>query len=166
MKINNRLILLISVFILLTFDIVQTVFATPDAPRVVINHTTRECDPLVYWRDECGEVTLPSGWEYHTESACPAEYTVTELQQLEWKKYQNDFCCQNYGGTNCPGENPASLSPSPLLTLVIETAAPAATPEPAGPSPRSVILPVAGGLSLLAGLGLGIYSLLGRKKAS
>ena len=166
MKINSRLILLISAFILLTFGVAQTVFATPDAPRVVINHTTRECDPLVYWRDECGEIILPSDWEYHTESACPAEYTVTELERLPWDMYQSDFCCQHYGGMNCPQENQVSLSPGPLVTIAIETAAPATTPEPAKPSLGSVILPVAGGLSLLAGIGLGIYSLLGRKKAS
>ncbi len=164
MKIRNRLILIISAFILLTFGIVQSVFATPDPPRVVINHTTRECDPLVYWRDECGEVTLPSGWEYHPESACPAEYTITELEGLEWDKYQNDFCCQNYGGMNCPQENQAGLSPNPPVTLVIETATPSATPEPARPSPGSVILPVAGGLSLLAGIGLGVYGFLLRKQ--
>ncbi|MCG2785593.1 MAG: hypothetical protein L6461_10855 [Anaerolineae bacterium] len=108
---------------------------------------------------------LPSGWEYHPESVCPAEYTITELQQLEWKKYQNDFCCQHYGGTNCQ-ENQASLSPGPLVTPVSETAAPATTPEPAWPSPGSVVLPVAGGLSLLAGIGLGVYGLLLRKQQS
>ena len=165
MKINNRLILLISAFILLTFGVAQTVFATPDAPRVVINHTTRECDPLVYWRDECGEIILPSGWEYHTESACTAEYTVTQLERLPWDLYQNDFCCQHYGGMNCPEENQASLSPDPLVAPVIASAAPVATPEPARPSPGSVILPLAGGLSLLAGIGLGVYGLLGRKKS-
>lgn len=166
MKLKNRLILAASAFILLSFGVVQTVFATPDAPRVVVNHTTRECDPLVYWRDECGEVTLPSGWEYHTESACPAEYAVTELEKLEWKKFQNDFCCQHYGGMNCTEENPASLSPSPLVTLVIETTTSTATPEPGESDPGSIVLPVTGGLSLLAGLGLGVYGLLARKQKS
>lgn len=123
---------------LLTFGLTQTVFATPDPPRVVINPSTRQCAPVVYWQDECGSLILPPGWEFSTESTCPAGYTqVNSLPHQEWKKQPNDFCCMSRGGDYCPRPN--------LLK----------SPE---------ILPVAGGFFILAGLGLGTYAFLTRKR--
>lgn len=159
MKIR-RLVILLTV-ILLTLAVTQRVLATPDPPRVLVNHGTRQCDPLVYWRDECGEIILPAGWEFHDENACPAGYTVIELSQLEWGKYQNAFCCQNYGGLNCP-ETLTLPAPSPSETSSPEQEIPPTGGEaPANPQ----ILSVAGGLSLLTGLGLGIYGLLSKRRA-
>lgn len=138
--------LFVAIF-LLAFGLTQTVFATPDPPRVAINSSTLECDPVFYWRDECGEAVLPQGWEYFVESACPNGYTVTELR-TEWIKYQNDFCCQNFGGNNCPDAQ-ASASPSPLVTLVVDVQDNNEIPDKDG------VFPVVGGVSLLAGLVLG-----------
>ena len=136
---------------------VRTALATPDAPRVVVNSSTLACDPVFYWRDECGEAVLPSGWEFSTGSACPAGYTVTELK-AEWSKYQNDFCCQARGGGYCPAAQ-AEASPSPLNGET-PTSAPVQAPAP------DLTLPLAGGASLLAGLAFGAYKLLtGRNKS-
>jgi len=159
--VNIRRLAVFFSIVLLTLVITERVLATPDPPRVLVNHDTRQCDPLVYWRDECGEIILPTGWEFHDENSCPADYTVIELSRLEWDKYQNAFCCQNYGGMNCPE------------TLTIPAPSPSITPSPKPESPPTggqasegpQILPVAGGLSLLTGLGLGIYGLLSKRRA-
>lgn len=135
---RRKWFLLILAIFFLALGWAQTVSATPDAPRVVVNPATRECAPVVYWRDECGEAILPSGWEFSPESTCPADYTVVQrLPGVAWKNYQSDFCCMSRGEDYCP------------------------QPEaPQGPE----VLPIAGGLSLLAGLGLGAYKLFAGKK--
>jgi hypothetical protein len=152
MKITRFFILLIVAG--LSLVAIRTALATPDAPRVVVNSSTLACDPVFYWRDECGEAVLPSGWEFSAGSACPAGYTVSELK-AEWSKYQNDFCCQARGGGYCPAAQPGA-SPSPLV---------GETPTPA-PSAPDLTLPLAGGASLLAGLAFGAYKFLtGKNKA-
>lgn len=156
-----RLAILLTI-VLLTLVVTQRVLATPDPPRVLVNHDTRQCDPLVYWRDECGEIILPVGWEFHTENTCPADYTVVELSRLEWDKYQNAFCCQNYGGMNCPETPTLTTAPSPSATPTPEPET-QPTGETAPENPQ--ILPLAGGLSLLTGIGLGIYGLLSKRRA-
>lgn len=141
------------------FSAYQIVFATPDPPRVVINKSSLECDHTFYWRDECGEVILPPEWEYSTESACPDGYTIRDLQ-VEWTKYQNDFCCQTRGGNYCTD---AAITSSPVITLIAgnrATNTPQTTVVSDSPAQNPELLPVAGGLSILAGLGLGLYQIL------
>lgn len=143
----------------LSLIMVRTALATPDAPRVVVNPSTLACDPVFYWRDECGEAILPSGWEFSTENACPTGYTVTELK-AEWSQYQTDFCCQARGGGYCPAGQPGAL-PSPFVTEPLtSTPVPVSAPAPA----PDLTLPVAGGASILAGLAFGAYKLLTGKK--
>jgi hypothetical protein len=148
-------VLVFLVVFALAFGLARRVLATPDAPRAAINPSALQCMPMVYWRDECRELLLPAGWEYADQAECPVGYTEVPDFKLDVLAYQNDFCCRQRGGEFCPGEQ---ASPSPL---VLETA----TPAEAEPVPSSDVLPVAGGLSLLAGLGLGVYRLLTRRKA-
>lgn len=140
---------------LLLLSMTQVVFATPDAPKVVINETTLQCDATFYWRDECGEAILPQGWAYSSDAACPAGYAAFDLR-AEWSKYQNNYCCQQRGEDYCLEETETALQ-----TLTVEeTLAPAQAPA----QEDSFVAPVAGGLSLLVALGLGAFGLLRRKK--
>jgi len=147
--------------LILSFGLTPRVFATPDPPRAAINPSTLECVPSVYWRDECRELLLPAGWEYTNSSTCPAGYTEIARFDLEILRFQNDYCCRQSGGDFCPE---TMASPSPLVTLNIEPETPTALPTPVETSTDSNALPIAGGLFLLAGLGLGAYALLRRKR--
>jgi len=159
---HKRWFFLVLAVLILGFGLTQNVLATPDAPRAAINRSTLECLPSVYWRDECRELVLPAGWEYINESTCPAGYTEIAKFELEVLPYQNAFCCQQRGEEFCPA---TMASPSPLVTLLAETETPTVAPVPPETSANSGTLPIAGGLSLLAGLGLGAYALLRRKKS-
>jgi hypothetical protein len=153
---KNYRLLLFAILLFLSFFTTQQVLATPDAPRVVINPTTLTCDPVFYWRDECGEAILPEGWQYWNESTCPAGYSETDLQ-AEWRKYQTNFCCQARGGDYCGASTPLQTEmPSPIAT-------PAETQAPA---PDNNLLKLAGSISILTGIGLGIYGLRRKRKTS
>jgi hypothetical protein len=126
---KRRSLLFLVVVVALALALPQIVFATPDAPRVVINPSTQECDPVFYWSDECGHAILPPGWEFSTVNACPASYKQTELT-AEWTKAQNDFCCQARGGDYCPSVLTPLLtiipaSPTPVPQTIVPTPAPA-----------------------------------------
>lgn len=148
---KKKLILLAAA--LLTLGITQTVFATPDAPRVVINKTTLQCDSTFYWRDECGEATLPNGWEYIKETACPENYSPYNLQ-VEWSKYQNSYCCQERGEAYCQAETaqPGALQTLPITTRAVE--------QQATPAPQNNVGDVVGGISIIAAVGLGALGVL------
>jgi len=63
-------------------------------PRPVVNHSTRQCAVIVPG-DECGDVILPTGWEYLDEAAgekCPDGYSTIELHP-EWAKFKVEHCC-------------------------------------------------------------------------
>lgn len=159
---RRNLFFLVPSVLILTLGLTQTVLATPDAPRAAINPATLECMPIVYWRDECRELILPSGWEYSAESTCPAGYIEIPDFELEILMYKNPFCCQQRGEEYCLVTETPQRSQA---TLIIETKTPTAAPELVERSTGSKALPIAGGLSLLAGLGLGVYQFLARKKS-
>ena len=80
---------------LLIFLLTNTiVFAAPMPPRPVVNHQTRQCAVIVTG-DECGDVVLPSGWEYLDEASgelCPNGYATIDLNP-EWAHFKATHCC-------------------------------------------------------------------------
>jgi hypothetical protein len=68
--------------------------AAPMPPSPVVNHQTHQCAVIVPG-DECGDVILPSGWEYLDEAAgevCPEGYATIELHP-EWAHFKVPHCC-------------------------------------------------------------------------
>jgi hypothetical protein len=68
--------------------------AAPMPARPVVNHQTRQCAVIVTG-DECGDVILPTGWEYLNEAAgekCPDGYTTIDLHP-DWAHFKVAHCC-------------------------------------------------------------------------
>jgi hypothetical protein len=90
--------------IILVFLYIQTTTAAPMPPRPVINHQSKECAEIVPG-DECGDVVLPTGWEYLDPSngeQCPQDYTIVELSP-DWVHFKVPHCCTT-GHSGSPGD--------------------------------------------------------------
>ena len=78
-------------FLSLSFTLAS---AAPMPPSPVVNHQTRQCAVIVPG-DECGDVILPSGWEYLDEAAgetCPEGYATIDLNP-KWMHFKATHCC-------------------------------------------------------------------------
>ena len=74
----------------------------PMPPRTLVNHKSKQCAQIVPG-DECGDVVLPTDWEYlDSGGKCPENYTTIELHP-DWVHFKTTFCCSE-GHSGSPGD--------------------------------------------------------------
>jgi hypothetical protein len=73
------------VFLILILAIaqqVQTAYATPVAPVLLVNPTLKQCIDHVILADECHACRPVEGWEISQTGQCPSEYKIIPRQTI------------------------------------------------------------------------------------
>ncbi len=85
----------------------QVSHATPTAPYILVNDSTKQCT-ITILGDECSWCDPPQGWRvldtsdpaYRTMS-CPAGYTKLDRIEMSCRRYRTPYCC---GGFSTQGD--------------------------------------------------------------
>lgn len=93
---KSRFILLCALVAVLATPVSPAV-ATPTAPVVIVNHTTKQCAEVIQG-DDCHWCDLLEGWEIlgpSGQTTCPPNYADLGYQGMSGKcrAYKSQFCC-------------------------------------------------------------------------
>jgi len=111
---------------------VDTAYATPVAPVLLVNPTLKQCIDHVILADECHVCRPVKGWEISQTDQCPSEYKIIPRQTImgqdlpvscvEYPKNEWAFCSWGLYPTMTPEfatltvQQPAIYLPTPSVT--------------------------------------------------
>jgi len=96
---RHKAVSCLSAAILLLQAVATTTLATPTAPVLMVNHSTKECVRAIQG-DDCHWCDPPEGWvvlDYASDSQCPDGYTDRGHVGMvgQCRGYKSQFCCSN-----------------------------------------------------------------------
>lgn len=102
---RRKLLLSLSLAMLLLVTLPgNTSYATPTAPVVLINESTRQC-AIAIQGDECSWCDPPDGWTVigpgtpgwdYTRPECPAGFQRIDRLEMSCKRYKSPYCCGGF----------------------------------------------------------------------